>query len=260
MSSGCESGHLPIIDASTATIVCQECAMVLEEGLTYSEVKLQEFNTPFGSFNNESSEETINGENAYNVLEKIADKLHLCRSSIDNSYYEYKENMKKIRKILNFTKQYSKKKRLHLSNENVLIYSIYITLKADSCPRSIKEICYFSGGLKPLNVLRIGKFLEKSRDKTTPPKRLKPVTARDIILSHYPYIEGLSFDDVKQMNHKLNLIGLVNFTPTTTAAGIVYIYTNFVKHTKQTLQQISSLFQVTPMSIQRFMKIYKKFF
>ena len=68
--------------------------------------------------------------------------------------------MKKIRKISFFKTQHLKNKRLLLSFENVLIYLIYITLQVDSCPRSIKEICYVSDGLKPLNVLRLGKFQE----------------------------------------------------------------------------------------------------
>ena len=38
MSHFCEEGHSPIIDHSTATVVCQGCAKVLEEGLTYNEV------------------------------------------------------------------------------------------------------------------------------------------------------------------------------------------------------------------------------
>ena len=32
MSSSCNFQHSPIIDASTATIVCENCARVLEEG------------------------------------------------------------------------------------------------------------------------------------------------------------------------------------------------------------------------------------
>ena len=102
--------------------------------------------------------------------------------------------------------------------------------------------------------------MQEGRDKDTPPTRLKPITAKDIILTHYPYITGFSFDDVKQIFHKLNNLGPINFTPLTTAAGIVYLYTNTVKGKKQTLQQVSSLFQVTPMSIQRFIKKYKTLF
>ena len=80
--------------------------------------------------------------------------------------------------------------------------------------------------------MQIGKFIGANRGKDTPSKRLKPLTAKDVILTHYPYIEGLSFDDVKQIFHKLNCIEPISFTPTTTAAGIVYLYVNFVKHSK----------------------------
>ena len=114
--------------------------------------------------------------------------------------------------------------------------------------------------LKHKSILKIGTFLEKSRDEDTPSTRLKPITAKDIILTHYPYITGFSFDDVKQIFHKLNNLGQINFNPSTTAAGMVYLYTNTVKCKKKPLQQVSSLFQVTPMSIQRFIKKYKTFF
>ena len=262
MSSSCNFQHSPIIDASTATIVCENCARVLEEGLTYHEVNQQKYhglNFRFSSINlkDEKKEEKINGENVIQLLEKVSAKLHLHQSSIDIAHCEYKkQNKKKIEKSLN----YPNKKPSLLSPENVLIYSIYTALKKDSCPRSIKEICNIAGVLKHKSILKIGTFLEKSRDEDTPPTRLKPITAKDIILTHYPYITCLSFDDVKQIFHKLNNLGQINFTPSTTAAGLVYLYTKTSKCKKQTLQQVLSLFQVTPMSIQRFIKKYKTFF
>ena len=260
MSHFCEEGHSPIIDHSTATVVCQGCAKVLEEGLAYNEVMSKhQFSSQRSIQCETEKEELINGENAYELLVKIGEKLHLNQSSIDNSYKNYKKSLKKLKRISDL-KQNSKKKRLLMSYENILAYAIYVTLKEASIPRSIKEICFFSGGLKCRNVLQIGKFIEANRDKDTPSKRLKPLTAKDVILTHYPYIEGLSFDDVKQIFHKLNCIGPISFTPTTTAAGIIYLYVNFVQHSKQTLHQISSLFQVTPTSIQRFTKEYKKWF
>ena len=38
MSHFCEEGHSPILDHSTAAVVCQGCAKVLQEGLTYNKV------------------------------------------------------------------------------------------------------------------------------------------------------------------------------------------------------------------------------
>ena len=256
MSSSCNVQHSPIIDASTATIVCENCARVLEEGLTHFEVDQQKYHISRENLKDEKKEEKINGENVIQLLEKISAKLHLHQSSIDIAHCEYKKNKKKIEKSLN----YPNKKPSLLSPENVLIYSIYTALKKDSCPQSIKEICNIAGVLKHKSILKIGTFFKKSRDEDTPPTRLKPITAKDIILTHYPYITDLSFDDVKQIFHKLNNLGQINFTPSTTAAGMVYLYTKTVKCKKQTLHQVSSLFQVTPMSIQRFIKKYKNIF
>ena len=258
MSFSCCFQPSPIIDSPTGTIVCENCARVLEERLTHFEVNNQKYPISRENLNYEKKEK-INGESAKQLLEKISDKLHLHQSSIDIAYCEYIKNTMKIEKILN----HPNKKQYHtsfLSHENVLIYSIYTALKKDFCPRSIKEICNIAGVLKPRNILKIDTFLEKSRDEDTSPTRLKPITAKDIMLTHYPYITDFSSDDVKQMFHRLNTLGQINFSPSTTAAGVVYLYTNTVKCKKQTLQQVSSLFHVTPMSIQRFIKKYKMFF
>ena len=156
------------------------------------------------------------------LLDKISAKLHLNQSSIDIAYCEYKKNPEKIQKILN-----RPNKKLHhtsfLFPENVLIYSIYTALKKDSCPRSIKEVCSIAGLPKGRNILKLDAFLEKNRDEETPPTRVKPIDAKDIILTHYTCITDFSFEDVKQMNHRINTLGQINFAPSTTAAGVVYL-------------------------------------
>ena len=206
MSSSCCFEHSPIIDSSTATIVCENCARVLEEGLTHSEVNQQKCHISRENIKDKKKEEKINGENVTQLLDRISAKLHLHQSSIDIAHCEYNKNTNKIENTLN----HPHKKPSLLSPENVLIYSIYTALKKDFCPRSIKEICNIAGVLKPKNILKIGTFLEKSRDEDTPSTRLKPITAKDIILTHYPYITGFSFDDVKQIFHKLNNLGQIN--------------------------------------------------
>ena len=150
MSSSTCFQHSPIIDSSTATIVCQNCARVIEERLTHFEVNQQKYHIPQGNLKDEKKGEKIDG--------------------------------------------------------------------------------------------------------------VKPITAKDIILTHYTCITDFSFEDVKQMNHKINTLGQINFSPSTTAAGVVYLYAKNVKCKKQTLQQVSSLFRVTSMSIQRFIRKYKMFF
>ena len=94
MSSSCCFEHSPIIDSSTATIVCENCARVLEEGLTHFEVNQQKYH--------------------------ITAKLHLHQSSIDIAHCSYNKNTNKIENTLN----HPHKKPSLLSPENVLIYSI----------------------------------------------------------------------------------------------------------------------------------------
>ena len=60
MSSSCCFQHSPIIDASTATIVCENCARVLEEGLTHFEVNPQKYYIPGENLKEERKEEKKN--------------------------------------------------------------------------------------------------------------------------------------------------------------------------------------------------------
>ena len=252
MSISTCSQHSPIIDQSTATTVCVNC----NQGLTYLEVNQQKYNTPQENLKEGKKGEKINGENVIELLEKISDKLHLKRSSIDTAYCKYKKNTEKIQKILNCPN-----KKLHhksfLSPEIILIFSIYTALKKDFCPRSIKEVCNISGLPECTKVLKLAAFLEKNKGDDTPSIRLRPMNAKDVILTHYTYIEDFSFEDVRQMNHIINTLEKNTFSPTTTAAGVVYLYAKTVKSKKQTLNQVSSLFHVTTMSIQRFINKYK---
>ena len=110
---------------------------------------------------------------------------------------------------------------------------------------------------KGRNILKLDVFLEKNRDEETPPTRVKPIDAKDIILTHYTCIIDFSFEDVKQMNHRINTLEKNSFSPTTTAAGVVYLYAKTAKSKKQTLKQVSTLFNVSTMSIQRFINKYK---
>ena len=186
------------------------------------------------------------------LLEKISDKLHLNQSSIDLAYWEYKKNTKKIEKILNYPN-----KKPFLSPEIILIFSIYTALKKHSCPRSIKEVCNISGLPECTKVLKLGAFLEKNKGDETPSIRLRPMNAKDVILTHYMYIEDFSFEDVRRIDDIINTLEKNTFSPQTTAAGAVYLYAKTVKSKTQTLNQVSSLFHVTTMSIQRFVNKYK---
>lgn len=253
MSSSTCLQHSTIIDPYTATIVCVNCCRVLDQGLTHFEVNQQKYST---FQENLKVGKKINGEDVSELLEKISDKLHLSRSSIDLAYCEYGKNMKKIQEILNH-----QNKKPHytsfLSPEIILIFSIYTALKKDSCPRSIKKVCNIAGLPECTNVLKLAAFLEKNKGENTHSVRLRPIDAKDLIMSHYTFIEDFNFEDVKQMNHKINTLEKNTFSPDTTAAGVVYLYAKNVKCKKRTLCQVSSLFNVTNTSIQRFINKYK---
>ena len=183
MSSSTCFQHSPIVDQSTATIVCVDCSRVLDQGLTHFEVNQQKYSTSQENIKDGKKEEKINGENVSQLLEKISDKLHLNRSSIDLAYWEYKKNTKKIQKILNYPN-----KKPFLSPEIILIFSIYTALKKDSCPRSIKEVCNISGLPECTKVLKLAAFLEKNKGDDTPSIRLRPMDAKDVILTHYTHV------------------------------------------------------------------------
>ena len=255
MSSSTCIQHSTIIDQSTATVVCVECNRVLDEGLTHFELNPQKYSTH--QENLKDVEDKINGENVIELLEKISDKLHLNRSSIDLAYYEYKKNTKKIQKILNYS---NKKHTSFLSPEIVLIFSIYTALKKDLCPRSIKDVCSASGLSEYTNVLKLSAFFEKNKGEDTTSVRLQPLNAKDVLLTNYLYLEDFTYEDVKQIVHKIDALKKNNFSPTTTAAGAVYLYAKNVKSKKHTLKQISNLFNVACMTIQRFINQYKPCF
>ena len=135
--------------------------------------------------------------------------------------------------------------------------SIYTALKKDFCPRSIDVLCNIAGLQESANVFKLTAFLEKNKDDDTHSTRLQPLNAKDLLLTHYTCIDNFSFEDVKRMNDIIEALKKNTFTPHTTAAGAVYLYARNVKCTKQTMRQVSSLFNVTTTSIQRFINKYK---
>ena len=153
-----------------------------------------------------------------------------------------------------------KQKKTLLSKMNLLVYSIHCVLKEESCPRSLREICFFSPGTNPQEIGTVEKFIEKNIKIGTSAKKLQPITPKDIILTHYLYIDGFTFNDVTQIFHRLNCLKTINFSALTIAAGSVYLYANQNKSSKLSVEQASTLFGVTTMSVYRFVKKYKNSF
>lgn len=250
------SPHQTLLDHTTGTLVCTSCAHVLQEGLSYEEFHLNKYHSQQSSGIIESAT-TIDYEPAIDYLHKVGDRLNLCQSTIDNSWNKYLKTKTKMQRLLSLKKS-QKNRRILLDNKNLLVYSLYNTLKLEACPRSIREICWHTGGhLHSIHLIE--KFLDmKANDGGEVKPRLKPISAKDIILSHYTYIDEFTFEDVKQINHLLNSILPCNFSPLSTAAGIVYLYINNIKKSKpQSLCQVSNLFRVSEMSIRRFVTKYK---
>ena len=250
MSSSDCIEHSEVLDQHTGTIVCVVCCRVIKDGLTHFEVNQQKYST---FQENLKDEKKINGENVYELLEKISDKLHLSQSSVDIAYIEYKKITKKIQKILSYPNKKPHPTSI-LSPEIVLMLSIYTALKKDFCPRSIDVLC---NPEESANVFKLTAFLEKNKDDDTHSTRLQPLNAKDLLLTHYTCIDGFSYEDVKRMNDIIEALKKNTFTPHTTAAGVVYLYAKNVKCKKQTMRSVSSLFNTTNTSIQRFINKYK---
>ena len=154
--------HLPVIDSSTGTVVCGNCGLVLEEGLSYEETRYS-YHREYVS----ESYQKINGEPVKVLLEKIGDGLHLSQSTIDIVYEKFLGINKEMTKTLS-GKQFKQKKTL-LSKINLLVYSIHCVLKEENCPRSLKEICFFSPDTITLNANIVGVDSNSMRVQQTLP-------------------------------------------------------------------------------------------
>ena len=103
MSSSDCIEHSEVLDHRTGTSVCVNCCRVIQDGLTHFEVNQQKYST--FQENLKYEEDEIKGENVTELLEKISDKLHLNRSSIDLAYYEYKKKHQENSEDLKLSKQ-----------------------------------------------------------------------------------------------------------------------------------------------------------
>ena len=244
--------HQTILDHASACIVCTTCGRVLEEGLTYNELHAK---IEPEQKSNILLPKTIDGDSYMDYLNKVGDRLHLCQSTINNAFEKYLKIKKKVLETISSTQ---KNKRILRNDKNLLVYSLYAMLKQESCPRPIKEICWNAGNISYKNIFMIEKFIYRQEKVCNDMQRLKPISPKDIIYSHYPYIDNLTFEDVKHILHYLNRILPCNFSSLVTAAGIVYLYVNYIKKTEsQSLNQISNLFRVTEVSIRRFIAKFK---
>ena len=247
MSNTCT--HIPTIDNSTGTEVCTLCGLVLSENLCYDEIHSNTF-----KWHREKPNLNYMIDNVDTIVsftQKIGDRLNMSDASIENVLMMFEKLRKKVDdKKYNWPKKAPKQKMF--SNKNLVIYSLYITLQQASFPRPLKELCIVA------NIHDIGEIwkLEKyfTLLETKNPEETKSLTAKDLVFGYYTYLD-LDFKDTNIILRMLQSLPSNNsFTPTTTAASIMYIYISKVKKKKCSMAKIAELYRISKMSIHRFMK------
>ena len=239
-----------ILDSYSATEVCTSCGLVLNDALTYTDLhpnhgSMKEMTHsiyPCETYMDKKSKnkiiKSVSKPNCEEFLTKIVNRLNLPYSTLQHA--------------LNRSQDISSGKS-KLNHEHVLAYALYITCKLENCPRSLIEISNVSN-ISIKNLRRIEKYfsLEKNNQRT------KSLSAKDLLYTFYPFLD-LSFQDLKVILSMLeNSSSSVQFSPSTEAAGLVYLYIRKNSNKSCTIKKISDVFQTTPMSIYRYKNDYNK--
>ena len=247
MSSACI--HNTITDHSTGTDVCTICGLVLSENLNYDEIHSSAFKLQEEDQCNNYLIDDIDTILAF--TQKIGDRLNLPDSSIENAILKFKKLRKKVDAIKYDWPKKAPKRKL-FSNKNLVIYSLYTTLKKDSFPRPLKEICTVADIYDLGEIWKLEKYFTQL--DTRIPEETKTLTAKDLIHCYYTYLD-LDFQDINFILRMLESLPSDNsFTPTTTAASLMYIYISKIKKKKCSMSKVAQLYQISKMSIHRFMK------
>ena len=247
MSSTCT--HNAIIDHTTGTEVCTICGLVLSEHLYYDEVHST-------SFKPQKEEEGHNYviddiDTIITYTQKICDRLNLSDASIENAIFIFQKLRKKVNNLKYDWPKKAPRKKI-FSNKNLVIYSIYKTLKEESFPRPLKEICTIANIQDLREIWKLEKYFTQLNQKI--PEQTKVLTAEDLIYGYYTYLD-LDYNDINIILKMMQSLSSNNgFTPTTTAAGLMYVYISKIKKGKCSMSKIAQLYQISKMSIHRFMK------
>ena len=247
MSSTCT--HNAIIDHTTGTEVCTICGLVLSEHLYYDEVHST-------SFKPQKEEEGHNYviddiDTIITYTQKICDRLNLSDASIENAIFIFQKLRKKVDNLKYDWPKKAPRKKI-FSNKNLVIYSIYKTLKEESFPRPLKEICTIANIQDLREIWKLEKYFTQLNQKI--PEQTKVLTAEDLIYGYYTYLD-LDYNDINIILKMMQSLSSNNgFTPTTTAASLMYVYISKIKKRKCSMSKIAQLYQISKMSIHRFMK------
>ena len=239
-----------VLDSSSATEICISCGLVLNEALAYADVhpnhgwiqQIPDLRDPCGTFMDKKSKNKIINSKSKPACEefliKVGNRLNLPHSTIQNALYR-SQDLSSVKPRFN--------------NEHLLAYALYITCKLEKCPRSLIEISNVST-ISTKSLRRIEKYFSMEKNN----QRTKSLSAKDLLYSFYPYLD-LSFHDLKIILSMLETSSSpVQFSPSTVAAGLVYLYVSKNGIKLCTMKKISDIFQTTPMSIYRYKNDYNK--
>ena len=247
MSNTCT--HIPILDHSTGTEVCTHCGLVLNENLYYDEIHSNIFKQQSEKLNISYLIDDI--DTIISFTQKIGDRLNLSDASIENAILNFQKLRKKIDDIRYDCPKKAPKRKL-FSNKNLVIYSLYTTLMQDLYPRPLKEICTAANIHDFGKIWKLEKYFTQLNRKI--PEDRKTLTAKDLIYGYYTFLD-LDFQDINIILRMLDTVSSSNsFTPTTTAASIMYIYITKIKKKKCSMSTVAQLYKISKMSIHRFMK------
>ena len=248
MSSTCI--HNAIIDHITGTEICTICGIVLGENLCYDEIHST---TTFKPHKEEQGHNYVidDIDTITTFTQKIGDRLNLSDASIENAISSFQKLRKKVDDLKYDWPKKAPRRKL-FSNKNLVIYSLYKTLKQDSFPRPLKEICTIANIRDLGEIWKLEKYFTRLNQRI--PERTKVLTAEDLIYGYYTYLD-LDYKDINIiLKMKQSLSSNNGFTPTTTAASLMYVYISKIKKRKCSMSKIAQLYQISKMSIHRFMK------
>ena len=240
-----------ILDSSSATEVCTSCGLVLNGALTYTDLhpnytwmqQMTDPRVPCGTFMDKKSRNkivnSISKPMGEEFLTKVGNRLNLPYSTIQHALHR-SQDLSSV-----------KSRRFH--HEHLLAYALYTTCKLEKCPRSLVEISNISA-ITTKSLRRIEKYFSMEKNN----QRTKSLSAKDLLNTFYPYLD-LSFQDLKIILSMLETSSsTVQFSPSTVAAGLVYLYVSKNGIKSCTIKKISDIFQTTPMSIYRYKNDYNK--
>ena len=251
MSKFCE--HNPIFDQSTGTEVCYNCALVLTDNLSYDEIHFHGNNESKNDNITDMKKMLVNGvDTVPSFIRTVGDQMHLCNNTIETAILNFGKFVNKCDEIKALG---IKQHRKINTNLNMATYAIYTTLKEEGNPRPLSHVCMAAGVYSTGDIWKLEKYFTRfSQGHFTRSNKTRNLTAKDLLYSYYSLLE-LDFNDANEMARMIEFIPSNNgFTPTTTAAALMYLYTNKIKKIKCPISKIAQLCQTSSMSIHRFMK------